>query len=416
MDESIVVHCDEVIKPLIDSKGSKENIEKCDISISAAIIVRNEERCILRCIKSILDEVDEIVVVDTGSDDCTIEIIRSIATEKIKLYYQKWEMDFSSARNHAIEKSTKEWIFFIDADEYFQREEFSLKKILCFVEDLSYISNIVVAPIIQNIDGNAFTGVGRAFRKDSGIKYYGKVHEEPRKYIGEKRVSTYQIGLKILLKHDGYCEKILTEKAKRARNIPLVKRMMEIEPENPRWAYFYLRDEMERISFEEYSKFMEKYLFVDMESGCHARNLKQHPYTYALVSIYATKSFLCKKFEEVKVLVDLMDTLNPGNSDSVYLRTYSEICLQKQREKKVLKDLLLYRKAHLEPQYGTLHSEGKHIDLLIGYLLFQTGHIKTAFKYFQVVQEIGEGEMLFEECKSRIKNIKGLETFMDSGE
>ena len=76
------------------------------------MIVKNEEKFLQRCLDSV--DVDEIIVVDTGSTDKTKEIARNYTG---KVYDFKWVDDFSKARNFSISKATKEWILVLDADE-----------------------------------------------------------------------------------------------------------------------------------------------------------------------------------------------------------------------------------------------------------------------------------------------------------
>lgn len=84
------------------------------ISISLCMIVKNEEKVLARCLDSIADLMDEIVIVDTGSEDRTKEIA-SCYTKKI--YDFQWTDDFSAARNFAFSKAQKEYIYSADADE-----------------------------------------------------------------------------------------------------------------------------------------------------------------------------------------------------------------------------------------------------------------------------------------------------------
>jgi len=83
--------------------------------ISAVLIVKNEEAVLARCLESV-KEADEIVIVDTGSTDRTVEIARQF-TDKIFTDYV-WEDHFANARNHALSKATGDWILSIDADEF----------------------------------------------------------------------------------------------------------------------------------------------------------------------------------------------------------------------------------------------------------------------------------------------------------
>ena len=82
--------------------------------VTAALIVRDEADFIEGCLSSLAGVVDEIVLVDTGSTDDTIDKALQFP---IKLHHFKWVEDFSAARNYAIEQSSGDWILYIDADE-----------------------------------------------------------------------------------------------------------------------------------------------------------------------------------------------------------------------------------------------------------------------------------------------------------
>ncbi len=101
------------------------------ISISLCMIVKNEERVLKRCLDSVRDMVDEIVIVDTGSEDRTKEIAAEYTD---RLYDFAWTGDFSAARNFAFSKCTKEYIYAADADEVLDQENrqrfFDLKQTL----------------------------------------------------------------------------------------------------------------------------------------------------------------------------------------------------------------------------------------------------------------------------------------------
>lgn len=89
------------------------------ITISLCMIVKNEESRLRRCLDSVADLVDEIVIVDTGSTDST----RSIASEYTKLLYDyEWTDDFSAARNYAFSRATGDYIYSADADEMLDEE------------------------------------------------------------------------------------------------------------------------------------------------------------------------------------------------------------------------------------------------------------------------------------------------------
>jgi len=84
-------------------------------SLTVCLIVKNEESCLERCLESVKD-IGQIVIVDTGSTDSTIDIARKY-TDKVFTDYT-WNDNFAEARNHAISKCETDWIFTIDADEH----------------------------------------------------------------------------------------------------------------------------------------------------------------------------------------------------------------------------------------------------------------------------------------------------------
>lgn len=84
------------------------------MTISAVLIVKNEEVLLGRCLDSVKDA-DEIIICDTGSTDSTVEIAKKY-TDKVYTDYT-WNDDFAEARNYAKSKATGDWILSIDADE-----------------------------------------------------------------------------------------------------------------------------------------------------------------------------------------------------------------------------------------------------------------------------------------------------------
>lgn len=82
--------------------------------ISLVMIVRNESLRLAHCLESVKNQVDEIIIVDTGSSDDTLLIAKQY-TEKV--YSYPWNDDFSSARNYALAQVTCDWVLSLDADE-----------------------------------------------------------------------------------------------------------------------------------------------------------------------------------------------------------------------------------------------------------------------------------------------------------
>ena len=96
------------------------------IPLSVIILTKNEAEFITRCIKSVL-WADEVVVLDSGSNDRTVEIATSL---KANVYQQEW-LGYSAQRNHALTLAKNDWVFFLDADEIVTSElGCSIQKVL----------------------------------------------------------------------------------------------------------------------------------------------------------------------------------------------------------------------------------------------------------------------------------------------
>ncbi|MBS0477679.1 MAG: glycosyltransferase, partial [Proteobacteria bacterium] len=87
-------------------------------SIAAVLIVRDEARCVARCLGSVAPWVDRMVVLDTGSRDDTIAIARACGAE---VHDTVWPDSFAEARNAALALADADWNLVIDADEWIQR-------------------------------------------------------------------------------------------------------------------------------------------------------------------------------------------------------------------------------------------------------------------------------------------------------
>ncbi|MBI3557483.1 MAG: glycosyltransferase family 2 protein [Deltaproteobacteria bacterium] len=148
--------------------------------LSACVIARNEERTLERCLKS-LAFADEIVVIDAGSHDRTVEIARRFTS---KVIVHAWQ-GFARQRNVGLENCGGEWVFFLDADEEASAELGQRLKKIAF-------GNAAAHPNCYSIKRDEFF-LGRQLRygpgnpsfqwrffKRNGVRFEGEVHEFPR--------------------------------------------------------------------------------------------------------------------------------------------------------------------------------------------------------------------------------------------
>ncbi|WP_058306692.1 glycosyltransferase family 2 protein [Gracilibacillus massiliensis] len=148
--------------------------------ISICMMVKNEESNLSRCLQSItplLDRSDvELIIVDTGSIDNTIEIANKYTK---KIFYRKWQDNFSEIRNYSISAANGKWVFIIDADEEF----IELDKIIKLLNSNDIDNYNAIQLLTNNIlykDGSKtiITPSCRIF-KNGNLSYDGAIHNQP---------------------------------------------------------------------------------------------------------------------------------------------------------------------------------------------------------------------------------------------
>lgn len=145
------------------------------ITISLCMIVKNEEAVLARCLDTVADLVDEIVIVDTGSMDATKEIA---ARYTKNIYDFTWIDDFSAARNFAFSKATKEYIYTADADEVISPE--NRQKFLQLKESL-----LPEIEIVQMLYGNQLQ-FGTVYNYDE--EYRPKLFKRLREFVWQEPI------------------------------------------------------------------------------------------------------------------------------------------------------------------------------------------------------------------------------------
>lgn len=203
------------------------------VTVSAAIIVKNEERSICRCIDSIKHAVDEIIVLDTGSTDQTLELLAKYP--EVNVYHAVWQDDFAAARNTAMQYVTSQWVMWLDADEYLYTEDTdAIKEAAGLFDNISAPAAYVVGrtDLPHNKDTTVYNLI-RFFPMRHQLRFWGKVHEQVGGPDGLHETKLYGQALRIRLYHDGYEPSIVQMKQKLSRNILLLKAMLKEEPNNP---------------------------------------------------------------------------------------------------------------------------------------------------------------------------------------
>ena len=207
------------------------------IKISQCMIVKNEEQNIRQALSWGKGVVYEQIVVDTGSTDNTVQIAEEMGA---KVFHFEWCDDFSAAKNYAIEQASGDWIAFLDADEYFsERDAHRIPGILKKIENLSLkggrIHMLRSAWLHLDDAGKVFSAgqQDRIFRNIKGLRYKNRVHEVLTFSNGQ--LPRYSL-TDLAIMHTGYMKSLGAEKGN--RNIPLLKKSVEEDPENyDLWSY-----------------------------------------------------------------------------------------------------------------------------------------------------------------------------------
>jgi len=207
--------------------------------VSLCMIVKNEEKYLPQCLNSVKSLVDEIIVVDTGSTDKTVEIAEGFGA---KVYHFQWTNSFSQARNESLKYATKDWILIMDADDEFCNEDKEKFKQLInsplddnslyFFETLNYCGSAINS---NNISVNLNP---RLLKNNHGFYYEGKVHNQ----LVNSKFTINDVNYSIAIYHYGYLDENIKSKDKRNRNITLLEEQLGKNPHD-KYANFNLGNE-----------------------------------------------------------------------------------------------------------------------------------------------------------------------------
>lgn len=189
------------------------------------MIVKNEEKCLPRCLESIKNVADEIIIVDTGSKDNTMSIARDFGA---KVYQYAWNDNFSEARNHSLSHASCDWILQIDADEELEQADIpKLRQAMCRTN-----YNGIIVSIQSVIKGSFHTFFNtRIFRRGKG--YYKDIIHEQIVVEGERLPS------EIRIYHHGYNLSEDKMQLKWQRTTRLLRKQIEQDASNS-FAWFNL--------------------------------------------------------------------------------------------------------------------------------------------------------------------------------
>lgn len=201
------------------------------------MIVKNEEANLARCLSSVRSAVDEIIIVDTGSVDQTKWIAKNAGAKVIS---REWQDDFSIARNASVALATGEWILFLDADEALEPGSAEALRRIAEGEHEGYFIKVI------NLIGDAGSVetspdlIFRMYRNKPQYRFRGAIHEQIVDVILEQNSqASFQIAEDVVIRHYGYLNQQIIDKDKKNRNLALIKKELENDPDNKTLRYHY---------------------------------------------------------------------------------------------------------------------------------------------------------------------------------
>ncbi|MCM3663099.1 glycosyltransferase [Mesobacillus subterraneus] len=239
--------------------------------LSLCMIVKDEEKYIGTCLKSVKDYVDEMIIVDTGSTDRTVEICKSFGA---KVFIFPWNGSFSDARNYGLERATGDWILWMDADERVDsadahklREVIEYNDFILSVHLINYFGD---APDPKKTFDIAHT---RLFQNNKGFKFVNKIHEmlNANEVFTKHSASATIKSVPIKIYHYGYLDSVNDEKKKSERNIKLLEEELKQKDYSP-WMEYHIASEYYRLK-----KFNEAFDYVNRSILSFIKQMKTPP-------------------------------------------------------------------------------------------------------------------------------------------
>lgn len=328
-------------------------------TISLCMIVRDEEKCIAKCLASVQGVVDEIIVVDTGSKDETKKIAAGFGAKVIDFI---WTGSFADARNASLEAANKDWVLFLDADEYLAPSSHeALRTAVAQAGTEGYYIPIV------NIYGNEQHPeqcrdiLFRLFRNRSEYRFRGAIHEQVLNSILEKDDNAnIAIAHDITIYHYGYLDSQVQVKEKIKRNLELLAQQIKEFPD-------------------------DKYVM----------------YQYGL-ELYRAERY----GESIEMLKKSLAGLKPGGPESMYLPKLIRLLVMAHYQAHRYEEAIRYVKYGLSiyTDYADLYHYG-------GLCFYELRAYGTSFDYFAKATTLGEQAYVY----GSYPGIRGFRSYFNMG-
>ncbi len=274
-------------------------------TLSLAMIVKNEQYNLYTCLNQVHDLVDEIVVVDTGSSDKTVEVAKQF---NASVYHYKWNENFSAARNFSLKKCNGKWILVLDADEFIDspmkhkvRELIDRDDFVGFnFEQFSYL-NKDVTPDFRLMP------VMRLFPNHPSLRFKGMVQEKI--ICDDGKLNFKEIDTCIRIWHYGYIDVFHPAKEKYKRDLNIYLRDLKKNPKDPS-LYFFIS--LQYVSLGRYDEAI-KYLDYAIKYSS-----SDFYYSASLFSTYAGILNKLGRYNEAKKMAEMALSKDPDMAEACF--------------------------------------------------------------------------------------------------
>lgn len=329
-------------------------------TLTLSMIVKNEEKYLKDCLESVNGVVDDIVIVDTGSTDKTLEIAKEY---KAKIYHFEWINDFSAARNYALQYSSGDWILYLDADE--RLDPNSIKELKRLINGVSKAGYYCTVKSVDSKNGRDHSiRYVRLFKNSKGIEFTGKAHEQIVPSLIKNKYQLYHSS--ILINHVGYDISQSEKQSKANRNLELLLSDYD-ENKSPYIAYKIAQTYFLLEKYED----AESYFKIAIESNNLPLDLKSDCFLYL-----AQKSLLSYDYDNAQKYIDKAIELNPRQP--IYFLFTSRLYY---RQQNIYKAKLYAQKAldankyvnkNEKMNYQTIYIDSREIIFYGLYLAYQS--------------------------------------------
>ncbi|MCX7858309.1 MAG: glycosyltransferase family 2 protein, partial [Deltaproteobacteria bacterium] len=245
-------------------------------TLSLCMIVKNEAHQLEELLRQVKEVVDEIVIVDTGSEDGTLEIAKHYTS---LVFHFPWQNDFSAARNFALDRARGDYFLWLDADDRLPEE--SVKKIAAlkdYFDGEKFFSFILEDLKGGSVQSRCYQVRCAPLRRNIRFRY--KVHEELISSLRE--AGCREVNTNIVIRHHGYQDPdTLREKMK--RNLRLLLEDFAIRKDDVNYTLSLANSYLYFEQYERASGILNDYLRSENAHGCPRR---------ALIEIYSLLAYI----------------------------------------------------------------------------------------------------------------------------